>query len=177
MSSEEAVPIGLLRRMAAGDLTDDELNLVQAWLQHEGLTEPPRWALQRAHRIPRGERPSLVRRLAAALVSDSGHRPVLAGARGPSPSRYLIYAAGDTEIALELTTAQAGSESVVGQVAGESRWSTAQVETERGERSDTAIDAAGMFAFDPVLRPQTVTVRGEAEEIVLEIPHEESGDG
>jgi hypothetical protein len=117
-----------------------------------------------------------LQRVIAALVSDSGLRPVLAGARGPGSSRYLTYAAAEIELEVELTSPTSGQQRVVGQVLGEGGWSRAAIETSRGDRIESDIDAAGMFAFPPVSDPRILSVRGDTLEVAAELPAEEGSD-
>jgi hypothetical protein len=177
MTDDNPVPFGLLQRLAAGRLLEDELDLLEAYMQTEGLTSPPAHVLHRAQRIPRqlspavpAERPSLLRRIQAVLAGDSGARPVLAGTRGSAATRYLTFRAEETEVELELSPTSIGGQSLVGQVTSETRWSTVSVETVRGERLDTAVDEAGMFAFSSAGRPRTLQIRGETAIIVVDLP-------
>src|SRR5581483_11869069 len=79
------IPWSLLARLGVGTATDAEVEAVTPLLLREAV-EPPNWFVARAallsHQERREARPSLLARLKAALVFDSGLQPQLAGVRG-----------------------------------------------------------------------------------------------
>ena len=77
----------ILADLADGTLSDDEANAVADWLMATAEEEPPGWVVNRAVRIAGqavgkdAPRPSIWRRLVAALVYDNRLQPRLSGAR------------------------------------------------------------------------------------------------
>src|SRR4051812_14572539 len=77
----------ILADLADGELGDEEANAVANWLLATAEEEPPSWVINRAVRIAGqavgrdAPRPSIWRRLVAALVYDNRLQPRVAGAR------------------------------------------------------------------------------------------------
>ena len=80
------------------------LRSVAACMRSDDSREPPTWVKRRAVNLfkqygPR-PRPTLLERIAAALVFDNGLQPQLAGVRGATaaPSRQMLFTAGDIDV-------------------------------------------------------------------------------
>jgi hypothetical protein len=77
----------ILADLADGNLSDEEANSVADWLMSTADDEPPGWVVNRAVRIAGqavgkdAPRPSIWRRLVAALVYDNRLQPRVTGAR------------------------------------------------------------------------------------------------
>jgi hypothetical protein len=166
-----APPVGLLRRLATGDVDDDDFALLEAMLRAEGLAECPPWVQARASRLARaGRQDSLpaaeafrrVTRL-ARLVFDSWSAPRPALLRGQgSTQRQLLLRAEDVEVSLHVQEAAAFRLSIIGQalgmasgVDGEALLVTATARQTPEEPAGPAygpvpLDAYGEFAFPHV---------------------------
>jgi len=166
----ERFPLGLLRRLAMGDLDQDELEVVESWIRQDGVTQPPSRVVDRARRIPRSGTPSGLRRLVAKLLEGGSLAPAFAGTRTRARPSFLSYVADESRIDLELTGT--GERTVVGQVTGGGPWTWAYLETEQGELIQSDVDEAGMFAFPPARDPRAVTVTDRTLEIYAALPRE-----
>ena len=116
----------VLAALAEGRLDGEEVDAVVAWLRASGDTPPP-WVVERAVRIGRPDgagrraRPTLWRRVVAALVFDSRLQPRPAGARAVgTDQRRLLYQADNVEIDLEVAASSTeGRLRMVGQITTE----------------------------------------------------------
>jgi hypothetical protein len=147
----------ILTDLADGRLGDEDANAVVNWLLVTADEEPPSRVINRAVRIAgqvlgyEALRPSIWRRLVAALVYDNSLQPQLAGARAVVEQRRLMYQAGGTEIDLEVGQSQiTGRLRMLGQVtASEADLAQAWVITEGPSgRLETEVDALGQFSLD-----------------------------
>ncbi len=148
----------MLEDLADGYLTAEEADAVVAWITAEGLEDVPPWVVNRAVRIAghamstEAPRPTLWRRLVAALVYDTRLQLRPAGARSVDLDHpRLLYAAGGVEIDLEVNdSVLAGRVRVLGQVAANApdlagAWVT--VDGPSG-RLEAPVDDLGQFALD-----------------------------
>ena len=169
----------ILEDLAAGRLTEAEADAVVDWLTASGLEDAPPWVVNRAVRIaPQATaapapRPTLWRRLVAALVYDNRQQPRTAGARAvdAGPPR-LLYEAGGVEIDLELgDSSVAGRVHLLGQVAASAADldpASVAVNGPSGHHEAT-IDELGQFTLDGLAHgPHRLEVRLVAE--LIEIP-------
>ena len=179
MTSTESGGLRILADLADGRLTESEADTVVAWVTAAGLEDVPPWVVNRAvliarqataHRAPR---PTLWRRLVAALVYDNRLQPRAAGARSvnPGPPR-LLYQAGGVDIDLELgDSTLAGRVRVLGQIAAgtadlDPAW--VAIDGPSGHR-EAPVDALGQFALDGLAHgPHRLEVRLVSE--LIEIP-------
>jgi hypothetical protein len=154
---EPGVP-PILRDLAGGRLTDDEVDAVVAWLMADGGDDVPPWVVNRAVRIAsqatagRAPQPTLLRRLVAVLVHDTRLRPRASGARSPGVDRpRLLYEAGGVEVDLEVGEGSSpGRLRLLGQVtAAQPDLARAWVAVDgpAGHREAT-VDDLGQFALD-----------------------------
>jgi hypothetical protein len=148
----------ILADLASGDLNEDEANALADWLAVTADEEPPGWVVNRAVRIA-GQavggdtpRPSIWRRLVAALVYDNRLQPRIAGARAIAIEHpRLMYQAGGVEIDLEVGHSTiAGRLRMLGQVtASEPDLTRAWVIAEGPSgRLETEVDDLGQFSLD-----------------------------
>jgi hypothetical protein len=175
VTDDTPIPIGLLKRLAAGDSSREELDLVETWVNTEGATQPPADVLRRAWQIARDARPSPLLRLVATLVHDSGLSTVLAGTRGTGRPRHLTYVVNDVQLELELSGSHPRAQTLVGQIIGGGHWLIAEVENSQGEHADADVDDVGMFAFLPIAQPRSIVLRGRTAELHVSLPIQ--GDG
>jgi hypothetical protein len=148
----------ILADLADGILNDEEANDVADWLMATAEEEPPSWIVNRAVRIAGqavgkdAPRPSIWRRLVAALVYDNRLQPRLSGARAVAIEHpRLMYQAGGVEIDLEVGHSTiAGRLRMLGQVtASEPDLTRAWVIAEGPSgRLETEVDDLGQFALD-----------------------------
>jgi hypothetical protein len=148
----------ILADLADGILNDEEANDVADWLMATAEEEPPSWVVNRAVRIAGqavgkdAPRPSIWRRLVAALVYDNRLQPRLSGARAVAIEHpRLMYQAGGVEIDLEVGHSTiAGRLRMLGQVtASEPDLTRAWVIAEGPSgRLETEVDDLGQFALD-----------------------------
>ena len=169
----------ILDELAEGALNDQEVTAVADWLLATAEEEAPPWLVNRAARIagrPLGQdtpRPSIWRRLVAALVYDTRLQPRIAGARavvGEYPR--LMFQAGGVEIDLEVGHSTiAGRLRMLGQVtAGESELTRAWVIAEGPSgRLETEVDGLGQFSLDGLVSGGHRLEIGLAHELI-EIP-------
>lgn len=148
----------ILADLADGNLSDDEANAVADWLMSTAEDEPLGWVVNRAVRIAGqavgkdAPRPSIWRRLVAALVYDNRLQPRVSGARAIAIEHpRLMYQAGGVEIDLEVGHSTiAGRLRMLGQVtASEPDLTRAWVIAEGPSgRLETEVDDLGQFALD-----------------------------
>jgi len=148
----------ILADLANGDLDEDEANAVADWLMATADEEPPGWVVNRAVRIAGqavgkdAPRPSIWRKLVAALVYDTRLQPRIAGARAIAIDHpRLMYQAGGVEIDLEVGHSTiAGRLRMLGQVtASEPDLTRAWVIAEGPSgRVETEVDDLGQFSLD-----------------------------
>jgi hypothetical protein len=148
----------ILADLANGELGDEEANAVADWLLATADEEPPGWVVNRAVRIAGqavgrdAPRPSIWRRLVAALVYDNRLQPRVAGARAIAIEHpRLMYQAGGVEIDLEVGHSTiAGRLRMLGQVtASEPDLTRAWVIAEGPSgRLETEVDDLGQFSLD-----------------------------
>ena len=160
----------MLDDLADGYLTADEADAVVAWITAEGLEDVPPWVVNRAVRIAghavsaAAPRPTLWRRLVAALVYDTRLQLRPAGARSVDLDHpRLLFAAGGVEIDLEVgDSALAGRVRVLGQVganAPDLAPARVAVDGPSGHR-EAAVDELGQFALDGLAHgPHRLEVR------------------
>ena len=169
----------ILVDLAEGRLTEAEADAVVTWVTAAGLEDVPPWIVNRAVRIARqatadrASRPTLWRRLVAALVYDNRLETRPGGARAvdAGPPR-LRYAAGGVEIDLELgDSGLAGRVHLLGQVdasAADLDLASVAVNGPSGHHEAT-IDELGQFTLDGLAHgPHRLEVRLVAE--LIEIP-------
>ena len=148
----------MLDDLADGYLTADEADAVVAWITAEGLEDVPPWVVNRAVRIAghavsaAAPRPTLWRRLVAALVYDTRLQLRPAGARSVDLDRpRLLFSAGGVEIDLEVgDSALAGRVRVLGQVAANApdlAPARVAVDGPSGHR-EAPVDRLGQFSLD-----------------------------
>ena len=143
--------------LAEERLDGEETDAVVAWLRASG-DQPPPWVIDRAVRIGRPARegrrarPTLWRRVAAALVFDSRVQALPAGARAVGIDQLrLLYQAGAIEIDLEVAASAAeGRLRMLGQVTADDAdlahaWAVAEGPAGRVEAE---VDELGQFALD-----------------------------
>lgn len=148
----------ILEDLADGLLTDSDATAVADWLLATTDEAAPSWVVNRAVRIAgrppvdEAPRPSIWRRLVAALVCDTRLQPRPVGARAVAlEPRRLLYRADTTEIDLEIGPSQiTGRLRMLGQVAANPTdlaraWVVAEGPAGRLE---TEVDALGQFALD-----------------------------
>jgi hypothetical protein len=155
---EEVEMPRILADLASGALSDEDATAVANWLMLTVDEEPPSWVVNRAVRIAgqavgkEAPRPSIWRRLVAALVYDNRLQPRMAGARGvASEHPRLMYQAGGVEIDLEVGHSTiAGRLRMLGQVtASEPDLTRAWVIAEGPSgRLETEVDDLGQFSLD-----------------------------
>lgn len=148
----------ILADLANGDLDEEEANAVADWLMATADEEPPSWVVNRAVRIAGqavgkdAPRPSIWRKLVAALVYDTRLQPRIAGARAVVVDHpRLMYQAGGVEIDLEVGHSTiAGRLRMLGQVtASEPDLTRAWVIAEGPSgRLETEVDDLGQFSLD-----------------------------
>lgn len=173
---------GFLMELADGKLSDEEANAVADWLAASTDEEPPPWLVNRAVRIAgqvvgsESPRPSVWRRLVAALVYDTRHQPRVAGARGArtigAEQPRLMYQAGGVEIDLEVGQSSiAGRLRMLGQVtASEPDLTRAWVIAEGPSgRLESEVDDLGQFSLDGLVSGVHRMEIGLAYELI-EIP-------
>ena len=169
----------ILADLADGELSDEEANAVADWLVTSADEEPPSWVLNRAVRIAGqavgrdAPRPSIWRRLVAALVYDNRLQPRIAGARAVAADHpRLMYQAGGVEIDLEVGNSTiAGRLRMLGQVtASEPDLTRAWVIAEGPSgRLETEVDDLGQFSLDGLVSGVHRMEIGLAYELI-EIP-------
>jgi hypothetical protein len=173
----QGIPWGLLRRMGDGSITDDELEGLTKLFQKEA-EEPPGWFIARALRAREQavaqQRPSLVSRLVASLVFDTGLQPHLAGVRGgDDPVRRMSYMTGCLSLHLEARKERDGLVTVSGQALAEEGSGPvgAELIPEGGfEATATAcVDEFGFFSLPPV-KPSSYRLVLSGEDTVIDIP-------
>jgi hypothetical protein len=169
----------ILEELAEGRLTDEEADAVVTWITAEGLEDVPPWVVNRAVRIAgqamatEAPRPTLWRRLVAALAYDNRLQPRPAGARSldQGPPR-LCYEAGGVEIDLELgDSSLPGRVHLLGQVAASAPdLAPARVAVDGPSgHHEAAVDELGQFALDGLAHgPHRLEVRLVYE--LIEIP-------
>ena len=150
----------VLAALAAGRLDGEEVDAVVAWLRASGDTPPP-WVVDRAVRIGRPAeagrpaRPTLWRRVAAALVFDSRLQPRPAGARAVGTDRRrLLYQADMVEIDLEVAASSTeGRLRMLGQVTAEAstRVGARVVAEGPAGRVEADLDELGQFVLDSLV--------------------------
>jgi hypothetical protein len=148
----------ILADLASGELDVDEANAVADWVVAVADEEPPGWVVNRAVRIAgaavggSAPRPSIWRRLVAALVYDNRLDPRVAGARSITIEHpRLMYQAGGVEIDLEVGYSTiAGRLRMLGQVtASEPDLTRAWVIAEGPSgRLESEVDDLGQFSLD-----------------------------
>ena len=175
MTKDLLYPLGLFRRVAAGDAADDELAFLDAWVEHDGLIDPPEDTLQRLRRIAADARPHPLRRLVGILQRGSGRPTPAFGVRGVARPYILTYIVRDICIDLELTGGSLGAQSLAGQVTGPGDWQWARLEGGQGEQAQSHIDEAGVFAFLPMAHPELLIVQGSTEEVYMRLPADADG--
>ena len=169
----------MLDDLADGYLTADEADAVVAWITAEGLEDVPPWVVNRAVRIAghavstEAPRPTLWRRLVAALVYDTRLQLRPAGARSVDLDRpRLLFAAGGVEIDLEVgDSALAGRVHLLGEVtANGPDLAPARVAVDGPSgRREAPVDEFGQFALDGLAHgPHRLEVRLVYE--LIEIP-------
>jgi hypothetical protein len=169
----------ILADLADGVLSDREATSVADWLLATADEDVPPWVVNRAVRIA-GQalgrevpRPSVWRRLVAALVYDNRLQPRPAGARAVAiEQRRLMYQAGSTEIDLEVGQSQiTGRLRMLGQVtAAAPDLARAWVITDGPSgRLETEVDALGQFSLDGLVSGVHRLEIGLAYELI-EIP-------
>ena len=169
----------ILADLANGDLDEDEANAVADWLRATTDEEPPGWVVNRAVRIAGqavgkdAPRPSIWRKLVAALVYDNRLQPRIAGARAIAIDHpRLMYQAGGVEIDLEVGHSTiAGRLRMLGQVtASEPDLTRAWVIAEGPSgRLETEVDDLGQFSLDGLVSGVHRMEIGLAYELI-EIP-------
>lgn len=175
MPDQVPFPIGLLRRMNSSVVDDDELALLDSWIQSDDQLQPSEEIMRRVRRIAWEDRPTPLRRLIASLIRG-GSLPVAAGVRSAGRNQSLLYVAGDTEIEIELTGSGSRPRAVAGQVRGEGDWQSARLLDPHGNSIRSDIDEFGLFAFPPVSQPGLVVVRGASAEVYLRLPAEDDSE-
>ena len=148
----------ILADLADGALNDDEANALADWLMATTDEEPPGWVVNRAVRIAGqavgkdAPRPSIWRKLVAALVYDNRLQMRVAGARSVAIEQpRLMYQAGGVEIDLEVGQSTiAGRLRMLGQVtASEPDLTRAWVIAEGPSgRLESEVDDLGQFSLD-----------------------------
>jgi hypothetical protein len=160
-SADDFEEIGMpriLADLADGKIGDEDANTVANWLLATADEEPPGWVVNRAVRIAGqavgrdAPRPSIWRKLVAALVYDNRLQPRIAGARSLAIEHpRLMYQAGGVEIDLEVGHSTiAGRLRMLGQVtASEPDLTRAWVIAEGPSgRLETEVDDLGQFSLD-----------------------------
>ncbi|MCC6179502.1 MAG: hypothetical protein IT305_29685 [Chloroflexi bacterium] len=168
----------ILTELAEGRLSVEEVDAVVDWLSASG-EDPPPWLVNRAVRIAGqaigadAPRPSMWRRLVAALVYDNRLQPRVAGVRSASIEHpRLMYQAGGIEIDLEVGESSiAGRLRMLGQVTASppdltNAWVI--IEGPSG-RLETAVDDLGQFALDRLVAGEHRMEIGLTYELI-EIP-------
>jgi hypothetical protein len=169
----------ILVDLADAELDDEAANVVAHWLLVAAEEEPPGWVVNRAVRIA-GQavgqdtpRPSIWRRLVAALVYDNRLQPRVAGARAVAMEHpRLMYQAGGIEIDLEVGNSTiAGRLRMLGQIAAsEPDLTRAWVIAEGPSgRLETEVDDLGQFSLDGLVSGTHRMEIGLAYELI-EIP-------
>jgi hypothetical protein len=161
LSADDVDALGMpriLADLADGALDDDEANAVADWLMATADEEPASWLVNRAVRIAGqavgqdAPRPSIWRKLVAALVYDNRVQPRMVGARAVAFDHpRLMYQAGGVEIDLEVGNSTiAGRLRMLGQVtAAEPDLTRAWVIAEGPSgRLETEVDDLGQFSLD-----------------------------
>jgi hypothetical protein len=161
MSADDVDELGMpriLADLAEGALGDEEAAAIADWLAATADEEPPSWMVNRAVRIAGqavgkdAPRPSIWRKLVAALVYDNRLQPRVAGARAIAiDNPRLMYQAGGIEIDLEVGHSTiAGRLRMLGQVtASEPDLTRAWVIAEGPSgRLETEVDDLGQFSLD-----------------------------
>jgi hypothetical protein len=169
----------ILADLADGVLSDEEANDVADWLLATAEEEPPIWVVNRAVRFAgqavgkEAPRPSIWRRMVAALVYDNRLQPRLAGARAVAIEHpRLMYQAGGVEIDLEVGQSTiAGRLRMLGQVtASEPDLTRAWVIAEGPSgRLEAEVDNLGQFSLDGLVSGVHRMEIGLAYELI-EIP-------
>ena len=171
MSDKTPFPIGLLRRLSSGAADDDELALLDSWIESGGQVQPTEDIMRKVRRIAADDRPAPLRRLVASLVR--GEPPLAAaGVRSAGRGRALLYEAGDVEIEIEVSGIGSRTRTIVGHVRGEGDWRAARLLDPDGHSVQSDIDELGLFAFPPVSQPVMIIVRGASAEVYLRLPAE-----
>ena len=172
-------PLRIMVDLADGRLAEGEVDAVVTWATAAGLEDVPPWVVNRAVRIAghavsaAAPRPTLWRRLVAALVYDTRLQLRPAGARSVDLDHpRLLFAAGGVEIDLEVgDSALAGRVRVLGQVAANApdlAPARVAVDGPSGHR-EAAVDELGQFALDGLAHgPHRLEVRLVYE--LIEIP-------
>ncbi len=155
---EEVEMPRILADLADGKIGEEDANAVANWLLATAEEEPPGWVVNRAVRIAGqavgrdAPRPSIWRKLVAALVYDNRLQPRIAGARSLAIEHpRLMYQAGGVEIDLEVGHSTiAGRLRMLGQVtASEPDLTRAWVIAEGPSgRLETEVDDLGQFSLD-----------------------------
>lgn len=148
----------ILADLADGKLSDSEAAAVGDWLLATTDEAAPVWLVNRAVRIAgrplvqQAPRPSIWRRLVAALVCDTHLQPRPVGARAVAVEpRRLLYRVGSTEIDLEIGPSQiTGRLRMLGQVTASTAdlaraWVTSDGPSGRLEAD---VDSLGQFSLD-----------------------------
>jgi len=161
LSADDVDALGMpriLADLADGVLDDDEANAVADWLMATADEEPASWLVNRSVRIAGqavgqdAPRPSIWRKLVAALVYDNRVQPRMVGARAVAFDHpRLMYQAGGVEIDLEVGNSTiAGRLRLLGQVtAAEPDLTRAWVIAEGPSgRLETEVDDLGQFSLD-----------------------------
>lgn len=169
MSDQTTFPIGLLRRLSSGAADDDELALLDTWIESEGRVQPAEDIMRKIRRIASEDRPTPLRRLVASLVGG-GPSPVAAGVRAVGRSRNLLYEVGAVQVELEVSGAGPQPRTIVGQVRGEGDWQSARLLDPDGHSVHSDVDELGLFAFPPMSQPGLVVVRGASAEVYVRLP-------
>lgn len=169
----------ILADLADGELGDEEADAVADWLIATSEEEPPGWVVNRAVRIAGqavgkdAPRPSIWRKLVAALVYDNRWQPRIAGARAIAiDNPRLMYQAGGVEIDLEVGHSTiAGRLRMLGQVtASEPDLTRAWVIAEGPSgRMEAEVDDLGQFSLDGLVSGVHRMEIGLAYELI-EIP-------
>ncbi len=126
MDDLPGVPVRLLYQLAQGQLTEEELDLVEAMLRAEGLDACPPEVQRRAAQLAElhlRAREALERPVQPARpVFDSWSAPRLAGVRGHGgSSRQLLLHGPEAEISLHVQPVGIGHLRLIGQVFGPAR--------------------------------------------------------
>ncbi len=172
------IPWSLLARLGVGTATTAEVEAVTPLLLREAV-EPPNWFISRAallsHQEERTTRrqPSLLDRLKATLVFDSGLQLQLAGVRGRGGrSRRLVYAAGPLTAHVEVREERGGAAVVAGQLVSSGRPRRFAVELCQDGAAEpcttTESNDFGYFAMIGV-QPATYTLLVHDEEGAIDI--------
>ncbi len=169
----------ILADLADGKLSVSEAAAVADWLLVTTDEAAPVWLVNRAVRIAgrpllqQAPRPSIWRRLVAALVCDTRLQPRPVGARAVAVEpRRLLYRVGSTEIDLEIGPSQiTGRLRMLGQVtAGTTDLARAWVASDGPSgRLEADVDSLGQFLLDGLAQGVHRLEIGVADDLI-EIP-------